>query len=832
MAEKMTLVDIQFDVSKVGAGFDELIEKSAKLAVEQARLKKASQDYANQVKELDKALKANTKTQEEYDSEISAIATSQAELRASTTALNQKIAENNAAIKSNITVSEAQGDTIKAMRARLAEVSRQWANMTEEQIHNTETGQRLNAEKRNLTDTLKRLEKQTGDTRRNVGNYADGMAEAIVQTKGATGGIGGLASGLAASIPAVKGFNAVLAMNPIMLVVTAVTTLIGWFTKMVSSSDSASREISKAFAGINTIIKIFSRNAVKPIAMVAKAIGSIVNAAIDAAEWLGIISEETAEAADTAARLADVERENYELETKRLPQIKRLSIELEKLKNMEADYTKTDEERLAAGKKALEVIAEQERLSVDLAKRKYEEAKARAALADATAEERRAVSTLLTELYDVQQDYEGKKAEMISATTGYIKDMQDEQAEAAQAASEAEVEAAQEAADRIAAINEAAHNNKVASLENQITATELAYRRMAAEGTLTAEQEEEREKSIASAKMDILSEQLESNKITFAEYQLGMETIDVEAAERKRAREDEQKAADAERMALEKEQAHEARMMEAESEFEQKQIDLERARMAEVEAAEKSGGDINAINKKYAKLNEQIEKAEYRAKISMAGDLAGQLASLLGEETVAGKVAAVAQATINTYLGATKALAQGGIFGVAQAAVVIATGLANVAKIVSVKSEVDEPKEPKAKYARGGAIKSGTFGGRSHASGGTRLRGSDGTDVEVEAGENFYILNRRASAQINALSALNEAYGGVSFGSTSLTKFADGGQVGLSRASATALSDNDLNRLASAIVSGVASLPTPVVSVLDIDLSLSQLNENRNIALN
>jgi len=48
-----------------------------------------------------------------------------------------------------------------------------------------------------------------------------------------------------------------------------------------------------------------------------------------------------------------------------------------------------------------------------------------------------------------------------------------------------------------------------------------------------------------------------------------------------------------------------------------------------------------------------------------------------------GKAAAVTQAIINTYEGATKALAQGGIYGAAMAAVVVASGMAQVAQIQS-----------------------------------------------------------------------------------------------------------------------------------------------------
>lgn len=57
--------------------------------------------------------------------------------------------------------------------------------------------------------------------------------------------------------------------------------------------------------------------------------------------------------------------------------------------------------------------------------------------------------------------------------------------------------------------------------------------------------------------------------------------------------------------------------------------------------------------------------------------------SNIREFAALGKAAAIVQATINTYEGASKALAQGGIYGTIMAAVVVAQGLAQVAAIRS-----------------------------------------------------------------------------------------------------------------------------------------------------
>lgn len=89
----------------------------------------------------------------------------------------------------------------------------------------------------------------------------------------------------------------------------------------------------------------------------------------------------------------------------------------------------------------------------------------------------------------------------------------------------------------------------------------------------------------------------------------------------------------------------------------------------------------------YVRVRQQLAIKENQVKIQAATtffDTVSQLQSSNIKELAAiGKAAAIAQATINTYEGATKALAQGGIFGPVLAAAVIAVGMAQVANIAS-----------------------------------------------------------------------------------------------------------------------------------------------------
>ena len=80
----------------------------------------------------------------------------------------------------------------------------------------------------------------------------------------------------------------------------------------------------------------------------------------------------------------------------------------------------------------------------------------------------------------------------------------------------------------------------------------------------------------------------------------------------------------------------------------------------EVANAEKTGADISLIESKYAQIREKREKELVNAKLQMTADIAGQISNIMGQESEAGKAFALAQATINTYLGASKAIAQGG----------------------------------------------------------------------------------------------------------------------------------------------------------------------------
>lgn len=99
------------------------------------------------------------------------------------------------------------------------------------------------------------------------------------------------------------------------------------------------------------------------------------------------------------------------------------------------------------------------------------------------------------------------------------------------------------------------------------------------------------------------------------------------------------------------------------------------------------------VEENAAKQRKKLSDEERAVRVQNAeavGNALGALSQLAGDQTAVGKVLAIAQAVINTYTGATKALAQGGVFGIASAVAVIASGLASVKKIIAVKVPGDK----------------------------------------------------------------------------------------------------------------------------------------------
>ena len=121
----------------------------------------------------------------------------------------------------------------------------------------------------------------------------------------------------------------------------------------------------------------------------------------------------------------------------------------------------------------------------------------------------------------------------------------------------------------------------------------------------------------------------------------------------------------------------------------------------------KSGMDTTAIEKQFNKQKSLLIQENVNTQLEAFSGLAGALSSLAGEN----KALAVASAVIDTYVGANKAFAQGGVAGFATGAAVIAAGLNNVRTILATDvpssgggGGVSAPAQPPAPQMMSGAF--------------------------------------------------------------------------------------------------------------------------------
>lgn len=832
MAEDVTLLDLSFNTAEAVDGLDALIKKSLELSDEKKQLVKQINAEKLALAGIRQNYKDNLLDQTAFEKQS---AKSEEAIIALTKQLNNnKVAtsENAAQIKAHTTIVNSEAESVETLRAQLALNTKALNKMSIEQRTNTESGKQMVAQTKEISDKLKELEKGVGDTRRNVGNYAEDIEAATANLGGMTGATGQMIKGMSGGIASIKAFNAALMANPFVAIASAILAVISAIGKLMDRNNELAVSVKTILAPIELIITKVLDAVAALFVEIVKVFEWLAEAYIKVYNWLGLISDETVKSIETARGMAQVQRDIYNAETDNVLVLARQRRELEKMKTIVAEQTKSLQERTEAADRGVEILRQMEQAELSVLRAKYEQIKAQNALSYTSDEDRRKEVEALAALEQKQAEYEAQRRELIGQRSGFEnteranaaaadKKRADDYAKAQKAAAEKAEKAKEDADKKAAETAKKVQAEVLKSYESGITELQLRIRESNI-GIVDKKKALEDQDRLNQAILEKERYRLSQGLITQQEFDnIKLEqriAFQEQVAELEKAEEDKKKEAAA--IDLENKRAIEEENIT--SDFERETIRLEQQYQLEVAAAEKVGADVSLIEAKYAQIREKREKELVNAKLQMTADIAGQISNIMGQESAAGKVFALAQATINTYLGASKAIAQGGIWGVAQAAIVIAAGLKQVASIAKVKEDVPKTNTNVRKYAKGGQIY-----GPSHSQGGVTFSGSNGQRFEAEGGENVYILNRRASNAINALSALNMEYGGRSFGNSSVYKYADGGGFDvLSSQSLTNLNravkkDVDLSpktiaAIALAFVDGVQSAPNPVVSVQDI----------------
>lgn len=834
MADNVTLLDLSFNTTDAVDGLDKLIAKSLELSDKKAQLTKQIAAEKNALAGVRQNYKDNLIDQTAYEKALAKSATAISGFQKDLDGTNAALKATNGTIKATTTIMNSQAETVETLRAKVAKNTIELNKMSVAERTTGTAGKELVAQTKAMSDQLKDLEKGVGDTRRNVGNYAEDIEKTTGNLGGLTGATGMMVKGMSGGIASVKAFNAALMANPFIAIASAVLFLISTIGKLMDRNNELATSVKTILAPIQLIIAKVLDAVAALFAEIVKVFEWLAEAYIKVYNWLGLISDETVAAINTAKGMAQAERDIYNAESDLIVVLARQRREMEAQKAILADQTKSSKERQAAANEALRISREMEAAELKILEAKYQQIKTQNSLSYTTDEDRRKELEALAALEEKRAQYLSQRKELTSQVSGLEKadiaavSAANKAAATAKAAADKkaaeDARKAKEAAEKAAAAKAKAIQAEVLkSYEQGVIELQLKIRESNI-GVIDKAKAIEDQNEINQAILEKERYRLEQGLITQQEYDNIKYEQEVSIQEkieeyRKSVREKEKEAE-----ALNLENSRLIKEQKATNEYDLRQIQLDAQYAKEVANAEKIGADTTLIEEKYNELKKKNRAAQLNAQIGMAAETAGQMSDLLGQESEAGKIFAVAQATMNTYLGASKAIAQGGIWGVAQAAIVIAAGLKQVASIMKVKDDVPKTKTSTKRFAKGG-----TVFGAPHSQGGVTFTGSNGQQFEAEGGENMYILNKSASRAINALSALNQQYGGRSFGRSNAYKYAQGGGFDvLSTSSFTTinrqksqnkvdLSDKTINAIAAAFVEGVENAPNPVVSVQEIN---------------
>ena len=854
--ELYKIIDLDINFDKMIASTAEAKKQLAAMKAELALLKKEGKENTEEFIKLDTEIKS----------------------------LNNEVRVNTKILTDATSAANAQTASVDQLRKMLSVVSAQWAQLSEEERQNSNEGVTLSKQKLDLTNRLKELESATGDNRRNVGNYTASIIEAgnkmgifggtfgniLSSLEGMKAGLTATRSGLAAASGGATGFagamnvvKVAIASTGIGLLVIAIGLLISWLSKV----DPVVDKVEQVFAGFGAAIDVVKTTILKFIEGI-KSVGDLMSKLGDIVKnpvaSFKALAGSMAEAAIEAAKLKEAQQDLADAQQVQEVLTARANQQVKELILQSKNRSLSEKERQDLLAKAAKIDQE----DFDRKSRLAEEGlriqtTAIAMKADLNAQEIAGLKKkgveyaieLLNQGKIMQEDVDAyKKAELekiaiLDETTSRqekIQNQSDALEEKRQAKLEAQRKAAADAEKKRAEEAQKKQEKIIKDLQEQ-----LAYAEALAGKNPTQKQLDD----IYQKRLDLLSKQ----KLSETAYQTELiklwDDYDAAVEERQKRIADNAKRLAEEQLAAEKEaiarrieqeqingdkaqaerdkkrQAYitdfendlAIRQLQGESLYQLRLEQLERERTAEILAAEKVGADTTKIMQKYELLQVQIKRDAQRSMLGTLADGLGTVADLLGKNTVAGKAAGIAQATINTYLGVSQVLAAppsgpepfNTITKAVSIATTIGTGLANVANIVKVPT----------KFESGGIA--GMTGGKRHSAGGTKYYGEDGNVVELEQGENWYVLNRGASKAINALSALNTQYGGVDF-SMPVTggMFADGGMVSRS------LQMPDLNPQIAMLLADVISEIRPVVDVKDIITGVNsrvELIDNANI---
>ena len=632
-----------------------------------------------------------------------------------------------------------------------------------------------------ISDTLKEQESAVGDTRRNVGNYAEGFKSAI----------GSVIDG----VPALKGFataqlgvNAAMNANP----VGAVVMLFQGLVQIMQNNAEVADQLSFAIDGITkgfrfvvdtvvdtvTNLDKLSQALINPVKFLYDMGKGAANAAKEGYQAAAAIDDLTEAAAEFGVN-ADIANTKAQGLTKTLK-----------------DKTKSEQERIKIATQIADLEIDAINNLIMAKSKELEAEKQRTKGLQLSGQERAALRKLEGEL-EVQR-LEKENAEKQKQTRINIL-LEKEVTANKKAESKTREEIAQEEAKRL---NDIANENaRLEKLRIEVTQGGLEKE--------TSLYELEFEKRIQDLwKLNFTEQQIEEIK------QKGLDEIRAKYSEKRVA----QDLYANEQIAENRRKADEELIKQADDAANAKaQADMKLINDIAsfvVDAFSQAAQLVNAFTEQNIEaLNNQfkqglLSESEYNKQ-------AYELKVKAFKETKALNITQAIIATLQSSLNAfNSGLQAGGPFGLVLGAIFAAAAAAFGGAQIAL---IAKQQPPAPQFADGGQVFN--VGGKSHRDGGTTYTGEDGNRFEVEKGEKIFVLKKTASRHIDALGGLNVAFGGRAWTDSPISYAANGGAItdGGFAIRATSQEANTTATLTTFAKNLVSNLPNPVVSVNEFE---------------
>lgn len=598
--------------------------------------------------------------------------------RIATQEYNQQIRSLQKEVQNSIKTDQQKEGSLSQMKAQVSNLTKEYNDLSRQERESAK-GRELQAKIKGLTDELKDAESAIGDNRRKVGDYAGEIGKLGGTLSAIPGPIGKMAGGIGGATNAFKAFNLTNPVGWITMLISLLTSLTG----KLKANKEMTELMAKASGALNGIISFFNKIIVDAVKSVSDFIGSIKSFP------------------DLLKRVGDAVKENlinrlesFSVIGKAIVKILKGDLKegfqqladgmIQNVTGVEKATGKLASGIGAIGKSIAEATKEGSQLAAlekrfEIANRnsqklqlqyQYEAERLRQVRDDEalTMEQRVKANEDLGKVLQKQIKDESnianlqiQIARMRIKQNGETKENLDELAEAETRLIDIKERIAGQESEQLVNINSLRREAEVKAKEDAKKQVEIEKEKQAELLAI---------KKAADDELNRLFEESEKEMALLEDFE--QERIKT-------------------KLQIENDSRFELKRQQYDNEFDLLRIELEKQYAQQIAAAEKVGADTANITALYEKSKTEIQKEETSARLDLVAGLAGDIAQLFGEGTVAGKMAASAQTAINTYQAAMGAYANatpllGPIGGFIAAGIATAAGIKAIKNIWAVKS--------------------------------------------------------------------------------------------------------------------------------------------------